>query len=719
MVVGIERYEAGDRWNLDGCAASAMRIVRWLRACQVPAENITVRLSPLEENLPAVKQGLADLGLPPEPVPATLDEISRVVTEQLPETDGDLLVLFWSGHGALDDRKQRRLFCANMAANAKYNVNVTDLLAALSDKDFTGLSEQVIIVDACANFAQDRNLRRKVPDSNLALGKTRSVRQHALLAAAQGEEALLQKGRAGRFGGLVADWLEQHATELPPAMDQLGAWVVAEFEKLRAQRVTRQHPAFIREILHADETEHVFGGEPVPMSAWRAARAAGLPTELVRTTAALVAATPQMATEGNRAALAAALQDVTGPLESTGDPDADLFDLVSAVLGERKQKALFDALLKLAGNDEEQTAAIAVRHRWGLRSAVAPLLDSLRQTPWPLVRKALTDTVPDVPGDISEVDQALEMLADRPGQAVPPLAEFVVRLQQRRPELEQKVGAAWFASRGLDEAAVAELRTRLAAEAQMRRRKLVIDLRASTLERWQTTVTGYLGPRWWPQTVPCQPEAAGVREAVVKLVGWAKARAADLAIGFLLGQDLMRALPEQWEYEDLAILPIRLCEEHPVVLHAAERMAIPDLLTVWGSKLAAIDRSADDPPGVLWLDRDDAAAIRRAVRASKDAYVAFSFVPEARQDPRASAVMAAIAAGAPSVVWVQAPPADGYDLRARVGELLGPIRDFPEALWEGRVADPYMSDALRVIWDHLDELPPPVDGLGKELVSNG
>ena len=31
LVVGIELYEAGDEWDLDGCVASALRIVRWLR----------------------------------------------------------------------------------------------------------------------------------------------------------------------------------------------------------------------------------------------------------------------------------------------------------------------------------------------------------------------------------------------------------------------------------------------------------------------------------------------------------------------------------------------------------------------------------------------------------------------------------------------------------------------------------------------------------------
>ena len=155
VVVGIERYEAGDGWDLDGAAGSALRIIGWLRNRGVPVENITVLLSPLESNRPTVEQALAELKFPANLPSATFDEISRVITEQLPKQDGDLLVLFWSGHGVLDKRKERPLFCANAGVHTKRNINVTDLLAALSRQNFKGLREQMIFVDACANFVQE------------------------------------------------------------------------------------------------------------------------------------------------------------------------------------------------------------------------------------------------------------------------------------------------------------------------------------------------------------------------------------------------------------------------------------------------------------------------------------------------------------------------------------------------------------------------------------
>lgn len=714
VVVGIERYAAGSMWDLDGAADSALRIIGWLRGCEVPAANITVLLTPLDSNRSKVEQRLAELGLPPEPLPATVEKIRQVITEQLPGKDGDLLVLFWSGHGVLDRRLERRLFCADAAVNAKYNVNVTDLLAALSGRNFSGLREQVIIVDACANFIQEMRLNLEAPESGFALGPSRPVHRDGLLAAAQGERAVLDSKMS--FGQIVADWLGQHPRTLPPQMDLLATEVLEHFDQLRTDGVTAQHPVRIREILH--ETEHVFGGDPVPEKVLLSARSAGLTTAQLRATAAAIAATPQLATERGRKALVEALQGVVGSVAITDDPEADLLDLVSAVLDRQAGPALFAALLNLASSEEERIAAVAVRHRWELQAAVAPLLRVLRRTPLTQVLGALAGTTGEVAAGITGFDQVLELLADlRTSRlAESPLAEFVVRLQHRRPDIQVPDG--WFFCQGLDEAAVTALRASVAEEARMPR-KLVIDLRDSTPSAWQATLTGYFGPGWYTQTVRCKPTADGVRRAVMKIIEWARLQAADFAIGFLLGLDMLRELPELWEYEDVVMTPTRLCEEHPVVLHAAERITIRQLQLAWDSKLATIEATADGAPSVLWLDQDDPATVRRAVHQSDDTYVAFSFVPQARPDLRATALMAAIAAGAPYVMWVRAAPADGYDLRTRLEEIAGPIKDFPATLRQCRRSDHYLSEALRVIWDGVDELPPYLERLGEELVSNG
>ena len=110
VVVGIERYEAGDGWDLDGPAGSALRIIRWLRGHDVPARNITPLLSPLGTNRTTAIKAMSELEFEPgQLLPATVDQIRSVITEKLPQMDGDVLILFWSGHGVLDSRKERRL----------------------------------------------------------------------------------------------------------------------------------------------------------------------------------------------------------------------------------------------------------------------------------------------------------------------------------------------------------------------------------------------------------------------------------------------------------------------------------------------------------------------------------------------------------------------------------------------------------------------------------
>jgi hypothetical protein len=449
---------------------------------------------------------------------------------------------------------------------------------------------------------------------------------------------------------------------------------------------------------------------------YRAARSAELTTNQLQKIAEMIAAMPQLKAEGGLDALFAALRGELGAIARIGDTNTDLLNLIRLVLDRQAPDVLFRALLNLAHDDDGgRIAALTLRRHWDLHVAVAPLLDSLQLVPWVQVEGALAETVCDVPIDVTDLEKALEWLADLPrrGSAASPLAEFIVRLQRRR---KLEIPDRWFSGQGLSKARVAALRIRVAREAGMPR-KLVIDLRDSMPGKWQNAVTGYLGPKWCPHTVKCNSDIDSVRGAVIDILSWARTQADNLAIGFLIAYHLFRELPEQWEYEDEAIGLIRLCMAFPVVLHAAERMTIPQLRPVWDRKLAAVAGSAGGRPDVLWLDRDDAADIRHAVQVSNAAYVAFTFVPEARPDRRTTAVWAAIAAGAPYVVWVQTAPTDDYHLRERLSELLGPIGDFPATLLERRARDPYMANAVRVIWDGMDELPPDVGRLG--LISSG
>ena len=63
VVVGIEKYETGKDWDLNGPAVDASRFVVWLRNSGVPAVNIHLFIEPLADNKQGIEQRLAAVGI--------------------------------------------------------------------------------------------------------------------------------------------------------------------------------------------------------------------------------------------------------------------------------------------------------------------------------------------------------------------------------------------------------------------------------------------------------------------------------------------------------------------------------------------------------------------------------------------------------------------------------------------------------------------------------
>lgn len=81
LVVGLEKYNAGTSWNLNGPANDARKFADWLCSRGVPPENIFLFLSLLDEgsNASLVVQS------------ATRDNLYRAITDTLRQKQGDLL----------------------------------------------------------------------------------------------------------------------------------------------------------------------------------------------------------------------------------------------------------------------------------------------------------------------------------------------------------------------------------------------------------------------------------------------------------------------------------------------------------------------------------------------------------------------------------------------------------------------------------------------------
>ncbi|MGW6916096.1 VMAP-C domain-containing protein [Kitasatospora sp. NPDC054939] len=178
LVVGIESYRAGSAWNLRGPARDALRMAAWLTGpAGVPAANVRLFLSPLEPleqfERPTPLAPQAPFGPPepcdrPEPArppagaplpgarlpghrPAVSTEIEDALLHDLPACDGDLLWIYWAGHGWAGDDDRLLL---PFADTAEQPIRHLDLGSALRFWRSTSVAKDrfprvVSIGDAC------------------------------------------------------------------------------------------------------------------------------------------------------------------------------------------------------------------------------------------------------------------------------------------------------------------------------------------------------------------------------------------------------------------------------------------------------------------------------------------------------------------------------------------------------------------------------------------
>lgn len=151
LVVGIEKYEGGSEWDLNGPANDALKFANWLLEREVKPANIYLFLSPLNVN---VLEDAKARKLTPKT--ATHDLIAGTIRSQLTSQNsrGDLLYVFWGGHGNITKTQAtvRRMMFADTNDDKKWNLNFNSLLEALSTfAHGSGFRQQIFFVDTCAN----------------------------------------------------------------------------------------------------------------------------------------------------------------------------------------------------------------------------------------------------------------------------------------------------------------------------------------------------------------------------------------------------------------------------------------------------------------------------------------------------------------------------------------------------------------------------------------
>ncbi|WP_167532754.1 caspase family protein [Streptomyces alboniger] len=255
LVVGIESYDISTRWDLPGAARDAERVADWLTGpAQVPADQVHLLLSPLDRTVAAAPAPTRHHLVP------TRENVERILFKELPACDGDLLWIYWAGHGYLDPRRQLLLPYTDATTTRTVHLN---LEAALrwwkSEVPADRFPRQIVLGDACRVEA-DRAKSLTFGDSEyggLRLNPRR--RQFTLYAARAGE---LAQNLADRGAGQFTDTLMRRLAER--TLDEsvngavaLARAVQADLRELRATGHAWQNPQFLVDRDWDDST--IFG----------------------------------------------------------------------------------------------------------------------------------------------------------------------------------------------------------------------------------------------------------------------------------------------------------------------------------------------------------------------------------------------------------------------------------------------------------------------------
>ncbi|GGZ05383.1 hypothetical protein GCM10010343_33910 [Streptomyces avidinii] len=252
VLVGIEVYVDGDAYSeLPGPARDALRFAEWLRACDVPPENIALLLAPTPDFAEEAADRAAALGIAVRPASADLVRNTFVELDRTRR----LLFTYWGGHGVIAPTSMRRhLLLAESTERDPQSLLFDDLRRYLlcEDEEHVDLTRQIFIVDTCGWYLKRRErepVPRLFPQGDLS---DKEIDQYFLFASRDGQGAINDAGLGTtEFAEQVLGCLHAGPRILPPDVDDLTRHVDRYFsDPARATDVT-QTPVSIRNRTYA------------------------------------------------------------------------------------------------------------------------------------------------------------------------------------------------------------------------------------------------------------------------------------------------------------------------------------------------------------------------------------------------------------------------------------------------------------------------------------
>ncbi|MGW2317078.1 VMAP-C domain-containing protein [Streptomyces sp. NPDC001680] len=246
LVVGIETYTVSHDWDLPGARRDAVRFTDWLTGTVgVPAENVRLLLSP-----PA-RACASPWRITHPHRAATMDNVLHAVFTELPACDGDLLWIYWAGHGYIDTGDRLLLPYQDATRSLTHHFNLGSALRWWrSERVRRGrFPYQIAITDACRIEATGQS-RLNFGSVDYGGHKTLPDRQQLVLYASRPGE--LAENMAERGAGHFTDTLMKRLAgkQLADAvwgLEDTARAVAADFSLARNSGLAWQHPEFVFE----------------------------------------------------------------------------------------------------------------------------------------------------------------------------------------------------------------------------------------------------------------------------------------------------------------------------------------------------------------------------------------------------------------------------------------------------------------------------------------
>jgi vWA-MoxR associated protein C-terminal domain len=693
LAVGLERYGFGPDRSLPGVAQYAVRFAKWAIDRGVPSSRVRLACSWVQE--PA-----------PEPLPecmhvqTTAESLIKTLVNLMDE-GGDLLLLYWCGHGVAA-QGARVLFTSNAEDVLLANLPVDKIRSLLASSHGAGFPQQVLVFDACANHFEQLGYKGGLlPAPFPAIGPRGGTQQFFYFATDVGRIAGYDRtAQQAAFSTQVIRWLERQPPDLPLPPD-LGALRGSVEAALKEAGPPVPVTLVVQDFTGA-ETDKTYSAPRI-----------SLHSSQLRLLGEVIAGGLGQISAGFGQAIAA-------KLASDGAGAQVLSDAIAAAFKAGQADAVIAMLGSVAAEAQSPDDLFVrdVQLCWERQQRIAPLVRPLQAVTVPQLREAHALAVP--AGARRVVYNLVEALDDaaqhtRPAVGPAPLDVLVTLLEQ---QTGTRIDDAWF---DLDPQELAMLRAGAPARltAGGVRARLVIDLRSAAAGpgavSWPPVAACQLlhAGQWSErQEIGCGPTDQEATAAVEAAVRWAGSQVGSFSVGLVVSRPLYDRVPEAWLLrEEDDDKPRALGFLHPVVLHSAERLASGRRRTSWADRLAAIRASPEirDVDWVAAAQAHDPDAILVKVEESAATCIGLEFPPGPAAQPLGNdPLMATVRGGAPYVIWFETEPAAWPQARGDAEWVVagGGLGGVAERLFKVRRAAPdAIGSGLRALWDDDTELP--------------